>query len=261
MTASYTFGDGDIAARRLALLYDAFEPEMRAFITASVTSRPERALDLGCGIGLTTRLVAELTGATRTLGVDVSEAFVARARATAGRSGIEFELGDLTSATLPGGPADVQFCHLLLTHLPEPIEAIARWTSRLAPDGVLLIDEVESISTAQPTLTRYLEMVSTLVQTTGGDLYIGPRLAAMSPPPGAAIVHNALREHRLTAAVAAGMFRLNLAAFRERPSMRERYGDELAATAPRLDALVEASDSTTITWQMRQMAIRAPGGN
>ncbi len=57
----YLFQDTDLAARRLAVLAEVFAPASRAFLLDVVQSRPELALDLGCGPGYTTRLLAEVT--------------------------------------------------------------------------------------------------------------------------------------------------------------------------------------------------------
>jgi hypothetical protein len=80
----YAFGDTSLAARCLALLADVFEPPSRAFLerfAGPVSSGAEPldlAVDLGCGPGHSTRLVATMVGARRTLGLDQSGSFVAR---------------------------------------------------------------------------------------------------------------------------------------------------------------------------------------
>src|SRR4029450_13566344 len=85
-----------------------------------------------------------------------------------------------TGPASPVAPADLLYCRLLLTHLPDPATAVARWATQLRPDGRLLIDEVESIETKHDVLRRYLALVADLVAHEGGELYIGPRLAVMT---------------------------------------------------------------------------------
>jgi trans-aconitate methyltransferase len=77
-TYSYSFGDTPTAAQRLAVMARVFEPEMRTFLGTCAHLRPELAIDLGCGPGFTTRLLAETLQARRTVGLDVSNALSAR---------------------------------------------------------------------------------------------------------------------------------------------------------------------------------------
>src|ERR1700754_1705417 len=61
-TCSYSFGDSPTAADRLAVMARVFEPEMRVFLAKWSHLSPELAIDLGCGPGYTTRLLAEILG-------------------------------------------------------------------------------------------------------------------------------------------------------------------------------------------------------
>lgn len=81
MSNRYAFGDDPAAARRLARLAELFGPTSSAFIARAVTDPPRLALDLGCGPGHTTRLLAEATGAAQTVGLDRARAFLDLARA------------------------------------------------------------------------------------------------------------------------------------------------------------------------------------
>ena len=55
-----------------------FEPVSRAFLLQAAPRGCARALDLGCGPGFTTRLLAELCAPHELIGLDASAAFVAR---------------------------------------------------------------------------------------------------------------------------------------------------------------------------------------
>src|SRR5207244_4984965 len=65
LSSQYAFGDTELASRRLALVAEVFDGPTRDFIFTEALSRPPLALDLGCGPGHTTRLLAEITGADR----------------------------------------------------------------------------------------------------------------------------------------------------------------------------------------------------
>ena len=168
----YAFGDTSLAARRLALLADVFEPPSRAFLerfAGPVSSGAEPldlAVDLGCGPGHSTRLVASVVGARRTLGLDQSGSFVGRAEAEA-PPGVEFAVHDVTVVPFPAGAAGLVYGRFLLSHLPDPPASLAAWATQLAPGGLLLVDEVDRIHTTQPALRGYLDTAAALLAARG----------------------------------------------------------------------------------------------
>ena len=262
----YAFGDGPAAARRLDLLADLFEPASRTFLERTAVRsggggpdhRPGLAVDLGCGTGRTTRLVAEVLKPERTLGLDQSEFFVAvAAGAPPGSPGVGFAVHDVTRVPFPCPPADVCYGRLLLSHLPDPGAVLAAWATQLAPGGLLLADEVERIHTDLPALRGYLEVAGALLATRGHTLEVGQVLARLPDPPGLVrrddrIGHLAPPAHR-----AAAMFALNLAVWRAQavragvatPERLDRLEGDLATVA---DGRVEGS----IRWELRQLVFQ-----
>jgi trans-aconitate 2-methyltransferase len=79
----YAFGDSAAAARRLDLLADLFAPTTRALLERFAGRPLDLAVDLGCGTGHTTRLLASVLGPRRAVGLDQSASFVALAAAGA----------------------------------------------------------------------------------------------------------------------------------------------------------------------------------
>src|SRR5579859_4118738 len=99
---AYVFKDTDLATRRLHVLTEVFEPASRAFLRdMAAGERHALALDLGCGPGYTTRLVAEVTGCEQAFGMDASERFVARASTENASEHISFVRHDLTQIPFP----------------------------------------------------------------------------------------------------------------------------------------------------------------
>ena len=74
--------------------------------------------------------------------------------------------------------AEVIFVRLLLTHLRDPLAAVALWRERLAPGGVLLLEEVESIATEERALARYLDLQEEMLHANDNTLEIGAELDA-----------------------------------------------------------------------------------
>jgi trans-aconitate 2-methyltransferase len=250
----YAFGDSAPAARRLELLADLFEPTSRAFL-ARFAGRPlELAVDLGCGTGRTTRLLASVLGPGRTLGLDQSASFVALAAAAA-PPGVGFAVHDVTAVPFPTGPADLVYCRLLLTHLPDPAAAVAAWATQLAPGGLLLADEVERIHTADPALRGYLEVAAALLASRGQTLEVGPLLHRLPDPPGLTRRHDHLATLAPPAARAAEMFAQNLAVWGDQAVADGVVADrDRHALAADLAGVAAGHRPATITWELRQLA-------
>ena len=248
----YVFADSDVAGRRLALVAEVFAPATVAFLRDAVPRPPALAVDLGCGPGHTTRLLAGVLRPGRTVGLDSSSRFVEAAR-MAGPDGIVFCVHDVTSVPFPTPHADLLHCRFLLSHLPDPRAALASWRTQLAPGGQLLVTEVDAIRTSQPTLATYLEIVDGLLASTGGRLYVGRLLDAVSGPRKTSRVTSFVVPNRRAAA----MFALNLPSWREEAYVRARYDAQtLARIASELDEIAAApGDISEITWELRELVL------
>jgi trans-aconitate 2-methyltransferase len=253
----YAFGDSAPAARRLGLLANLFEPTTRTFLERFAGRPLGLAVDLGCGTGHTTRLLASVLGPRRALGLDQSASFVARAGAAA-PAGVTFAVHDVRSVPFPtGGPAGLLFSRLLLSHLTDPAAALAAWSTQLAPGGLLLVDEVERIHTADPALGGYLEVAGALLASRGQTLEVGPVLHRLADPPGLARGHDRVATLAPTAAEAAAMFGANLAVWGEQAVHDGVAGRrELDELASQLAVVAGGRRAATITWELRQLAWR-----
>ncbi|MGD0166112.1 MAG: class I SAM-dependent methyltransferase [Gaiellaceae bacterium] len=253
----YSFGDSDLAAERLALVARVFEQPLRTFLERSAPKKPRLALDLGCGLGHTTALVAEVASPERTVGIDISESFLEQARARAG-AGIEFIRHDVTVAPFPAGPADLIFARLLLGHLTEPESLIAAWVGERAPGGVLLSDEVEQIETQLKQFARYLALVERRMRASGGELYLGPKLDALRYEAGLRRLSSDLVHVSPSTADAAAMFLLNLRVLRAGGRWESfATAAELDRIERELDELTQSMTSGEIVWALRQTVFAA----
>lgn len=95
-----------------------------------------RVLDMACGVGYGSALLAE-AGAARVVGVDLSEDAIAHARAHYARDGVEFVRADAT-AFAPGGPVDVIVSLETIEHLPDAEGFVRRIATLVAPGGVVV---------------------------------------------------------------------------------------------------------------------------
>jgi SAM-dependent methyltransferase len=253
--AGYTFGDSDLAARRLALVAATFARSTRQFLLTRSRPAPGFAIDLGCGPGFSTELIRATVGPSRILGVDASPAFVAAAAKRIADDRTRLLCADALDLPLEVVDADLIFARMLLTHLREPLAAIDVWRGRLSERGVLLLEEVDSIATEDPILTAYLDLQREMLIANGHVLDVGPRLdEGLREHP--ALRANLVTTLRVPAPVAARMFAMNLETWRDRPEVTASHEiEELNAMAAALERIAQGEARTPIAWRLRQLVL------
>jgi SAM-dependent methyltransferase len=258
---TYAYGDSDVAGDRLRLLAEVFEPSTSAFLAAALDGEVAVAVDLGCGPGATTRLLAKVSGAARTVGLDRSPSFVDRARRELaaqpvgqGAGRIEFVEHDVTVVPFPVTDSDVAFARYLLAHLPHPDDLVDRWVGQLRVGGRLLVEEIVSIDTEHPVLGRYVELVTALSTDNGTDLLVGRRLGAIGSI--GSVVHDTTTTIAPAPDAVARLFVMNLGVWRHDEWARSTLDPtELDALDAELRALVDAPPPAgAIVWRHRQLA-------
>ena len=255
----YTFGDGDAAAQRLVLLAAAFEPSSRQWLQSLARTRPgascECAVDLGCGPGLTTALLAQVLAPARLYGIDQSPRLLERARANV-PAATELLAHDLGSGPLPVPPADVVYARFLLTHLAAPAELLRQWLQALRPGGVLLLEETAALHSANPIMTRYYELVAELQAHYRQTTYIGRELAALAQVAGATVLSARVEPIQLPAATMARLHALNIQTWGQDEHARSAFDrDELSQLASRLGQIADGAPSPPVTCEMAQVIL------
>lgn len=256
---AYTFGDSDPEGRRLELVHEVFCPASAALLRRVVARPVALSYDLGCGTGNTTRLVASITKATTTVGLDTSESHLTRARARV-TPGLRYVCHDITQFPFPAGPADLIFARLLLAHLVQPAAIARSWATQLCAGGTLVVDEIEWIRTEQPILAAHLELVTALVAATGARMCAGPLLWALANTPELDRLLTEVVEVRVPTALAAEMFAISLATWGDQAVVQhlctEGHRRRLARGLTRLSTSTEIGE---ITWGLHQAAYRRRG--
>jgi hypothetical protein len=162
----------------------------------------------------------------------------------------------VTADPLPGGPADCVYARFVLEHLRDRAVALGRWFAALEPGGVLLLEDPETIDTADDVFRTYLAITSGLMADRGGDLYVGRAVSAMAARLRARIVHDAAAEVAPATADIATIFGLNLEVWRSDPWVAARHArDALDALAAGLAERRTARDRGRIVWRLRQLAV------
>lgn len=95
-----------------------------------------KVLEIGCGTGAVTRILAQWDSVAQAVGVDPSPVFIKRARALAqGISNLSFQEGDGRSLALAASAFDVVVIHTTLSHVPQPERLIEQAFRVLRPGG------------------------------------------------------------------------------------------------------------------------------
>jgi ubiquinone/menaquinone biosynthesis C-methylase UbiE len=142
-------------------------------------------LDAGCGPGETMRAMAERVGpAGRVLGIDADHALGAMTLTMlhgAGHRQCAFQARDLAAAEpIPGGPFDLVYARLLLFHLSQRVDVLARLWDAVAPGGHLLVQDYDlrGVSTTPQAdwAGEVLQYFVGAFGAAGGDVSTGARL-------------------------------------------------------------------------------------
>jgi trans-aconitate 2-methyltransferase len=252
VVSRYTYGDSPRAAERLALVASTFEPTSRAFIAKAAPRQPRLAVDLGCGPGHTTSLLAEVTGASKTVGLDSSASYVSLATESAPQ-GVTFGVHDATVVPFPVRSIDVIYARLLLAHLREPTVHVWDWIGELRQGGVALLDDLEAIETDNSTFRSYLDDIALeVIRREGGTLFVGPLLHSMLDPPGTERIHDAIASFAPPPTMTARIFSMNFQVLMERGEVNPRPD-----LADGLMAIAHGRTAEPVVWTMRQVAIRS----
>ena len=127
---------GDTWARMQARLDRAFTPVTAALLTIAAPQPGEDVLDVGCGTGETTlALVGAVGDDGAVMGVDISEALLARARERADELVCDVEFHNVDAATFDTEPGfDLVVSRFGVMFFDDPVAAFANhraWQSRV----------------------------------------------------------------------------------------------------------------------------------
>ena len=258
----YTFGDTDVAAARLRLLASVFAPgsaRLLGTLTDSVGACA-LALDLGCGPGYTTELLAQHIAAERVIGLDQSPRLLEQARRERNNRRLSFELGDVSKAPFTLPLADFLYSRFLLTHLRDPAQVVRAWAGAAQPGALLVLEETAFMTGAHPAFPRYYALVERMQAHYGQRMYIGRDLQALCTSADWLLESADIVASPLPAEHMARLHFMNLQTWSSDAFARENYAaEELAELGRELELIATgAVAAAPVSCGMGQVVLRKP---
>jgi len=172
--ADYLMGIGDAAFERLKLQGAYLEPMTRRLIREAGIGPGMRVLDIGCGGGDVSMLLAEAVGSSgHVVAIDREERTMGLASARAQQAGldrIEFVL--TTDEEFTGfAPFDAAVGRYVLFHQPDPAAMIRRAAAAVRPGGVVAFHEM--VVSAEALAIPPLELWTRLARSAYGAARAG----------------------------------------------------------------------------------------
>jgi 2-polyprenyl-3-methyl-5-hydroxy-6-metoxy-1,4-benzoquinol methylase len=132
------FSEGRVRQSR-QLTRTLYEGQVRAWLRRkapqALQGANRQALEIGCGYGYASELLAEQ--GYRVLGTDISVHAIERARQEVSVPGVEFDVWDAGTEQLTG-QFDLIMALEVIEHLPDPDSALKSWAGLLCSGGVLV---------------------------------------------------------------------------------------------------------------------------
>ena len=142
-----------------------------------------QVLEVGCGVGAQTVILAQRSPEAHFTSVDVSPASLEAARASVEQHGlfnVAFHLADVFHLPFEANTFDHVFVCFVLEHLRQPIEALARLKAALKPGGTITVIEGDHASAHFYPESKYaqqtVDCLVTVQASLGGNALIGRQL-------------------------------------------------------------------------------------
>jgi ubiquinone/menaquinone biosynthesis C-methylase UbiE len=182
-TGEYSLATGEAAVRRLSALHRIYSPTGRRILLRAGLKPGMNVADFGCGVGATTRMLAEMVGPTGTVtGIDMSEAQLEQGRrlcSDARLTNAIFARASATSTNLPRNSFDLVYARFLLLHLVDPAAGLREMFAVLKPGGLLVVEDGDLTSAGgipASSLHWFADLFGRLGPTRGLDYALSSRL-------------------------------------------------------------------------------------
>lgn len=141
-------------------------------------------LDLGCGPGFTSRLIASISKTGQVVGLDLNDDLLAVAQSELDKEpvpGLRFRKGNVYDLSDVTDQFDFVYSRFVFQHLEHPDKALQQILSVLKPGGTLLVTDVDdslvTLHPAHPTYDKIFSLQQNYQAQNGGDRFVGRKLA------------------------------------------------------------------------------------
>ena len=180
---SYILSTGEAGAARLAILGRVLQPTTEAFLSRAGLHAGMRTLDLGCGGGDVTRLIAGVVGDAEVVGIDSDPLVIAIAAGHPLNVGIRRPPRFLVGAAEhlhDVDDFDFVYARFLLTHLSDPQAVLRSLVSACPPGATIAVEDIDfSAHVCDPPSSAFAHFVELYQRTAlahGANPCIGPKL-------------------------------------------------------------------------------------
>jgi SAM-dependent methyltransferase len=125
---------------RFTRIWDGISTDFDNWILAALPEQTGSGVDLGCGAGRHSVLLAERV--EKVLGVDVSERMLDVARTERDRPNVSYQHRGVLDVTTSEGPFDVVLSVHTLHHVGPPAVVLPHVRSLVAPGGTVIISDI-----------------------------------------------------------------------------------------------------------------------
>ena len=185
MARQYILGNRDNEITRLEIQATLFEPLTKQTLLNAGLKKGMRCVDIGCGSGSVTRLMANLVGKTgHVVGVDIDNRYLqyCNRNITSGQN-IEFIHDDICKSKLASVERfDIVYSRFMFHHLTDRREAVRSMKRLTKKGGTIIIQDLDHALgswlcyPANKAVNMLRKVYVALIKKGGGDPLVGRKL-------------------------------------------------------------------------------------
>ena len=185
MAGEYILGNRDNEITRLEMQATLFEPLTKQTLLNAGLKKGMRCIDIGCGTGSVTRLMANLVGKTgRVVGVDIDNRYLQYCnRNISSMQNIEFVHDDICKSQLDSEERfDIVYSRFMFHHLTDRREAVRSMKRLTKKGGTIMIQDLDHAPGSwlcypeNKAVNTLRKVYVALIKKGGGDPMVGRKL-------------------------------------------------------------------------------------